>query len=337
MTSFLASSVSLTDTSDAIPGLQLVAKRYVHNLNARPAPTTGLTLIFTHCTGTHKEIWEPVIGALMKLTLPGTDTPLVREAWAVDTQNHGDSAVLNAALFENDAVRFSATDLASGLRALVASDHLAGHQVIGIGHSFGASAIMLSTMPGSEPAAPYKAIILVESVLCQKTDYDLHLPERDAALRMLDKLIAARRDEWRDRAEALQYFRKRLPWKIWDARVLHLFVEHGLRDVPAAGTVALKCSKQQEKVAFNDNDPHFVATDRLGTLDASVPVHCVFGARNDSIPRYVQDSCVAMRKMASISYVPRAGHLVVQENPDGLAERLREILYGIAGHAHAKL
>jgi len=281
-----------------------------------------------------------VVEVLMKLKVLGTGEPLVRETWSLDCQNHGDSAVLNAAVLEDEKVKHSVWDLATAIRAFVASERFSGHQIVGIGHSFGSTAIVLSTIPGAIPAASYKALVIVEQVMCDKTIFYQHLEERRAALGLLGELISARRDEWDDRAATAKYFKKRFPWKLWDPQIMDKFIEYGLKDVVSTSPdgqpkVTLKCSKTQERLAYNENDAHFIGAERLATLDALIPVHCVFGKREDSVPRYVHDSVVAKRKMASVSYVPRAGHLVLQENPRGLADRLAEILYTITGGPQA--
>ena len=48
---------------------------------------------------TDKEHWEPTIDRLFRLQAATTGQPVIREVWAPDWQTHGDSAVLNAALF----------------------------------------------------------------------------------------------------------------------------------------------------------------------------------------------------------------------------------------------
>ncbi len=50
----------------------------------------GVTLIFTHGTGFHKEQWEPTIEELYRRA----GVP-IREVWAIDAPNHGDAALLN--------------------------------------------------------------------------------------------------------------------------------------------------------------------------------------------------------------------------------------------------
>ena len=57
------------------------------------------TLILAHATGFHKELWEPVLEELydQMVVSSGTNSsvPKIREAWAIDCPNHGESAVLN--------------------------------------------------------------------------------------------------------------------------------------------------------------------------------------------------------------------------------------------------
>lgn len=57
--------------------------------------TAGETLICLLA----KETWEPVIEELFKLDVGGKikfGSPLIREAWALDCQNHGEAGILNA-------------------------------------------------------------------------------------------------------------------------------------------------------------------------------------------------------------------------------------------------
>ncbi|PCH33126.1 hypothetical protein WOLCODRAFT_63391 [Wolfiporia cocos MD-104 SS10] len=317
------------------PGLKLVAKRYVP---ATPS-ANGLTLLFAHCTGAHKEFWEPVIEALFE----NADPLQIREAWSVDWQSHGEAAVLNESLLKQidgglcmfflDLIA-AAQEYAVGVRAFVRSPHLAGHRLLGVGHSAGGSAILLSA---DVTSIPYEAIILVEPCLITRTEFDAHHAERIAALEFTQKAVSGRRDVWRDRAEAAIFFKKRLPWKIWDLRVLHIFIERGLKEISVqedertVTKVTLKCDKAQEQKAYaNDNEPHFLAVDRLATLDATFPVHCILGARVDIVPPYAHNSILAVRQMASVQRVPKAGHFAVQENPDGVATCIENVLRGIA-------
>lgn len=67
---------------------------------------------------------------------------------------------------------------------------------------------------------------------------------------------AKRRDIWPNREEALKSLRSRPSFKIWDPRILELYVEHGMRELPTAvypdktDGVTLKCPKEQEVVSL---------------------------------------------------------------------------------------
>ncbi|KAJ7822177.1 hypothetical protein B0H14DRAFT_1324823 [Mycena olivaceomarginata] len=67
-------------------GLYSLANQYIpHDSNPE-----GVTLVFAHSTSNHKEQWDVVISRIFEL-FPGR----VNEMWAIDWQNHGDSAVMN--------------------------------------------------------------------------------------------------------------------------------------------------------------------------------------------------------------------------------------------------
>lgn len=57
------------------------------------------TLIFAHATSSHKELWEPVLEELYaQVAISAVDNPSVlkiRDAWAIECPNHGESAILN--------------------------------------------------------------------------------------------------------------------------------------------------------------------------------------------------------------------------------------------------
>jgi len=320
------------------PGLKLVAKRYI----PKSSVPAGLTLLFTHCTGSHKESWEVVIAELLQLKDSAFNTPVVREAWSVDWQSHGEAATVNQSILKIDTEGLSVTEYAAGLRALVCSEHLSGHQLVAIGHSAGVTAILLSTLSLPTDKMPYSAVVLMEPSLVTRDAFEKHGATRKAALEMMYKAMEARRDTWNSREDALAFFKKRLPWKMWDPQILELLARHGLREIrtqengEAVKKVSLACTTLQEKKAYADNEPHFTATERISTLDPQVEVHCIFGERSDVVPKYCHDSILELRKIASIQHVERAGHFALQENPVGLAACIAYVLRSLAS-ARSKL
>jgi hypothetical protein len=77
---------------------RISAKRYLPHTPRND----GLTLIFAHGTGFHKEQWEVAIDELFGLfEAEGKKKGVrLREAWSLDCPNHGDAAVLNEEALE---------------------------------------------------------------------------------------------------------------------------------------------------------------------------------------------------------------------------------------------
>ncbi|EIW57897.1 alpha/beta-hydrolase [Trametes versicolor FP-101664 SS1] len=316
-------------------GLRLLAKRYVPEASNRK----GFTLLFFHCAGSHKEVWEPIIDGILSGGDSASAKSEIREIWSFEMQNHGESTSWNSeALAQLDAP-LNVDDWAEGLQAFVASGALDGHKLIAIGHSLGASAMILATIPDHLRAVHYEAVVMVEDALMAWDTYVATREDSDAILKEISDAVKKRRDVWNSREEAFKYFQKRIPWIVWDERVLELYAKHGLRDIQVneGGTtvtkVTLACAKDQEGSAYLYIAPHFRVGNRLRTLDPSLPIHFIHGERNDSInPERMHESVLKLpKKVASVQKVPDAGHFVVQENPDELAAAIERVIASITG------
>ncbi|EMD31219.1 hypothetical protein CERSUDRAFT_163303 [Gelatoporia subvermispora B] len=334
---FTTAIVELPSPGSNIPGLRAFAKRYTP-LKGDSASNSGLTLMFTHCVGSHKEAWEPIISSLFNLRLPkdslvGDKVPVIREAWSLEWQGHGDSSVVNHDILER-VPPLSVLEWVIVIRHFAVSKLQEGHHLIGIGHSAGAGAILLSTVHLSTGSPiPYHGIILVEDCLATRPVWATGRIQDD--LDAMTVAIDRRRDLWPDRQKAREYLSKRFPWMLWDARMFELFMRHGLRDTSHSGTpmVTLSCTKAQEKATYadNGNEPYKKATDCLAALPPDFEVHCIYGEREDIIKEYLHASVIGCRKMTSVHRVPNAGHQVIQENPDAVSLYLGNVLCNIAG------
>ncbi|PFH49413.1 hypothetical protein AMATHDRAFT_63272 [Amanita thiersii Skay4041] len=308
------------------PTLKVVANCYTDaNSNER-----GLTLVLAHATGTHKEHWEPMIQHLFKLqgNRDANASSVIRAIWAIDYPNHGDSVLLNENALKEREKSISVSDYAEALVVLVKSEHLEGHRVVLVGHSAGASACMYSTKLFPKDKIPYYAIIVVEPAMIDRAIFEANIKDRQRQIGFVTKAIAAQPSVWESRKAAYDWLVKRSPWKTWDKRIVELYVEHGLREL-SDGRAALKCERSEEIKGFTDFENTFQALDQIQAVCKQVPIHIVFGAVNDLVPRYSQESVIDKTKgryVASIRTIPKAGHMVVQQQPDELANQLFSLL-----------
>ncbi|KAK6980649.1 CN hydrolase domain-containing protein [Favolaschia claudopus] len=128
--------------------LKMTANRYT-TFKSAAANTQGLTFVFLHGIGAHKEQWEPLISELFSLQQNKPPHLQVREAWSLDRQNHGNAAVLNAdELAVRDRGQFqavSAAEWGEGIAAFLNSEHMRGNRIVVVGHSAGSAAGVIAT------------------------------------------------------------------------------------------------------------------------------------------------------------------------------------------------
>ncbi|KAL1949713.1 hypothetical protein VTO73DRAFT_8594 [Trametes versicolor] len=305
--------------------LHFVAKRYVPP--AHGSAPDGATLVCFHGSGSHKEVWEPVLARIFAAA--ATNTRLrIREAWTFDMQSHGASARLNSHVLDGLEAGLPVDEYTVAFKHFVATGAFHGHRLVGIGHSLGVTAVILSAVTDEMPAVRYEHVIVIEPALAS---YECYQENPDDIMKDTARATLKRRDTWKSRDDARAYLAARLPWAMWDPRARELYVRHGIKDV--AGGVALCCSKVHEGAAYIYYDQCFRAVDGLRSgIDPAVPVHWILGTREDFLPQLAHDSVMCVRKIASLQRVPDAGHFVVQENPDGLANAIVQILTGDVAH-----
>ncbi|TFK63034.1 alpha/beta-hydrolase [Pluteus cervinus] len=345
--------------------LKLTAKKYTTKQS--PKNASGVTLMFAHCIGSHKEQWEPIIEQLFHHQQSKVDPfHRIREAWAFDWQSHGDAALLNAQVLQEREDTVSAFEWADAIATFVAwlLKHEPNHRLVAVGHSAGAGAMTLTTKALVSPQLspyPYSALILVEPTIVTWELFHQHHDDRIESMHLAVSSTSMRRDSWPSRDNAFQYFKKRWPWSQWDERVLRLYCEHGLHSVseqvsprlpssaPSSSSpsvpfstpsinpsitsyktaVTLKCNRNHEALSFPDADPHFESAIQLSRISHILPVHIIWGSQNEIVPEFIQDSLSdtsAGRFTASVTRIPDGGHLLVQEQPDKVAEVICNII-----------
>ncbi|KAF6754126.1 Alpha/beta hydrolase fold-1 [Ephemerocybe angulata] len=312
--------------------------------------TNGLTLVMLHSSSFHKETWEACLETLFSLA--DASGVAVREAWAIECPNHGESAVLNTAFFEVPPYsnHFGCEGYSQAVHRFLTRAPVPFHdrQLVGIGHSLGANTILM--IQTFRPAFPFSSLILVEPMVSSIGDMALQ-PLRDRLVEQARK----RRDKWTSREEARIALHKKCGgrrWKgvtrgKWDERVINSFVEHGLVPKASEGSqndrkktddrngdmtsFVLACTKQQEINMYTDDQGSVAPVEVLDQISSKLPIHLILGELKDYIPAHVHAALVGPapgRNFASISMMPNVGHLVPQEKPDELAVAIIKILQG---------
>ncbi|KAJ3930534.1 MAG: Alpha/beta hydrolase fold-1 [Lentinula lateritia] len=315
----------------------------------------GLTLVFTHGTGFHKEQWEPTIDDLLELIRQQNPNKIkVREIWTIDAPNHGDAAILNekslqhgyeavfqwqeyarsihAFLTGRGRTLLGNLNLDSENRAVMDNFDFSSHTIVGIGHSMGAISLLLSLdfVPSIESL--FASMIFVEPMTMEPPVSGSKGPAKKLA-----SGSQSRRDIWPSAEEAYKMLKTRRTWQSWDDRVLKLFVETGLRPLPTLNYpdvkdgVTLKCTRDQETATYRDTHGWVTMYRGLPSYASRVRIHIYYGKIHDYIAGEFKEDVInnaagGPQNFASIGYIDGVGHTAPQQNPRGVAEKIFEAL-----------
>jgi hypothetical protein len=67
-------------------------------------------------------------------------------------------------------------------------------------------------------------LVLIEPTLVSREVFSSHFEDRMAQMDFAVSATSSRKDQWKSKPDALQYFRKRFPWNMWDPESLKLYV-----------------------------------------------------------------------------------------------------------------
>ncbi|KAF5315315.1 hypothetical protein D9619_007549 [Psilocybe cf. subviscida] len=250
----------------------------------------------------------------------------------------GFSGIQNENVFVRSPERLTIWDYAEAFAELYKSGLLGQldpkkHKVVLCGHSVGSVAVVLATSffnPSSR--LPFSSLILVDPPIWSKKWHG----KDNEFYKMVEQMTPTRRDIWMNRREASEWLQSKIA-RAWDKRVFAKYVEHGVRLLPTAfypdrQGATLTTHRLAESFCYGKAAKFFVyeALDRLNQICAYVPVHLVYGNRNDMFDREPQNSLVNVedgRSFASIRRIGGVGHLIPQEKPAELAEEIFGILY----------
>ncbi|KAI0030391.1 hypothetical protein K488DRAFT_54342 [Vararia minispora EC-137] len=322
--------------------LFITAKRYSEP-QYPPLDNCSLTLICLHSTSFPKEVWEPTLDSLFRISRDSRSPVQIREAWVIECPNHGSSAVLNEDYFCHPAHsgRFGCRKYGLAVHRFLTSGPFSQLKHPGslalVGHSLGAVASCFLRV--LEPRLKFRLHIIIEPAMTAGSGSAIHFLEfrRRAVVGAYE-----RRDVWPSREEARVAFKR----SGWDSRVLDSFLEFGLRDHSGRrdarmsySGVTLACTRDEEAGMYKDIDGPLDSVPLLKSICKEGPVHAIFGEIADFIPVQTREALcdpTSGCKFASFSIMKDIGHIIPQVAPDRLAHEIQRIL-SIQVHPKPKL
>ncbi len=185
-----------------------------------------------------------------------------------------------------------------------------GEKVIGVGHSIGGIVTLLCAVRRPEL---FERLVLLEPVLLEPRLVRLirlmKLMKREASAPLAVR-ARKRRNGWKSREDALEYFRSRPLFDGWHEDSLRAYVEHGLVE-SADGGVVLVCPPEVEAQGFQTYPADiWRVVPRL-----RVPALFVRGENSDTITPRARD--LFRRLLPNVHYIeiPAAGHLFPMQLP----------------------
>ncbi|KAI8138864.1 Alpha/Beta hydrolase protein [Fennellomyces sp. T-0311] len=309
--------------------LQLVVEKHVFPATCSPA-RLDIAYLWSHGTGFHKEILHPLMRrTIAKLrSLPNYDYVNI-DFIAWDMRNHGDSARLNQGLY-NDAEPLSWFDIAMDVTQI--ADKLKFHdydKVIGVGHSSGATAMLLAEAIHPKIFDGYYAI---ESIVRN------YIPKRARKAQLpIIKRTPKRRDTWSDREACYKDLLRSPFWQKLHPEAVQNYLDYGLYDAED-GTVKLKCTRVQESLQHDgDMYPVFMAFSSLKSL--SIPTHFVYCTEPASGTTLVSDAQDIKKQSPLITLSKLEGtHMLPAECPDMIVPEIVQLTERVCGRFYtAKL
>lgn len=261
----------------------------LHDLGG-PSGTTTPVLLFTHATGFHGRVWEPMASLLSDEF----------RCVSLDLRGHGMSELPPGA-------GLAWSGMADDVLAALHSDCLPVGPLHGIGHSMGGAALVLAA--AARPDA-LRSLWLYEPVIVPPEDRPLlegDNPMSEAAVR--------RRNKFDSLDQAYENYRSKAPLDQLHPDALRAYVDGGFARTPD-GSVTLRCRPSTEAEVFR----HAAASGAWDTLDSlEIPVAIVVGRPEEVGPGAFAPAIAAALPQGTLIERPHLGHFGPLEEPASMA------------------
>ncbi|KAJ7813128.1 hypothetical protein B0H14DRAFT_3150052 [Mycena olivaceomarginata] len=258
-------------------------------------------LLLAHALGFHKEHWEPFLFELAKLIEENPNSGLDgTEAWALDCQDHGESAILNENILSESPRFVSCYDYGRAFVSLLQSSYFSDQKkscIIFVGHSAGAaSAILASTYFATIEQIPFHSLILVEPAMIPQEFVDSDQEAQTVVKRVIQSKIS-RRDIWPDSMAARKWLQIVLlgalgitassiyMWQVQHSNDMLVGILLSHDRIMVSGHFRLLfiliCGKVVEGSAYDEPKIQYDALARLAQISGQIPVHIILGAKKD--------------------------------------------------------
>lgn len=230
---------------------------------------------------------------------------------AMDARGHGDSSKPEGAdcylwdVFWRDVV---------GVAEVLAAEHPHGRVALGLGHSFGGTAMLMAS---AERPDLFERNVLVDPVVLPPHS-EREPGAVDRAGQKLAEGARKRRQVWPSREAARAKWLEKELFGKWDPRALDLYVAEGLVDRPD-GQVQLKCSGETEAAIFEGTG----ASDLWSSADRVKTPTLIERAARGVFPRAIFERLAARMADAQVCDID-SGHLAPMQHPDRVVAPILE-------------
>ena len=262
----------------------------LHDLGG-PKSETAPVLLFSHATGFHGRVFEPMASFLNDRF----------RCVSLDLRGHGMSELpLGASL--------AWSGMADDVLAALSADRFPIGPLHGIGHSMGGAALVLAA--ARRPDA-FRSLWLYEPVIVP--------PESGLLLdgdNPMSEAAARRRDRFDSLDQAYENYGSKPPLQQLHPDALRAYVDGGFSSSPD-GTVVLRCRPSTEAEVFR----HAATSGAWGSSSAfETPVAVVAGRRDEVGPGAFASSIADALTQGTLIERPHLGHFGPLEDPAAMAQ-----------------